>query len=237
MKYAEIAFLPFYDGALQFHIRRCARGSGRSRFRLLRAFFDRNTICPRYCIPATLLRQYDKMRGLFFVFRGRTTPDPTKTRPSNATDTRGVLFFHFIRQRPTPAPARHSIRREAKCPPAGAFRRSVTRVHRGEVGACTRSSAIPSDARRNACLQEHFDEAANEPRRGEVPTGEKCLRAGAFRRCGAQAPTGRSTDIGEMPACRSISTMRRTSPIGAKSAKRSPPPSDPCKEIPHIRSG
>ena len=38
---------------------------------------------------------------------------------------------------------------------------------------------------------------------------------------------------GEMPACRSISTMRRTSPIGAKSASRGIPPlSFPCKGIP-----
>ena len=27
---------------------------------------------------------------------------------------------------------------------------------------------IPPDARRNACLQEHFDETAHEPHRGEV---------------------------------------------------------------------
>ena len=27
---------------------------------------------------------------------------------------------------------------------------------------------IPPGARRNACLQEHFDEAAHEPQRGEV---------------------------------------------------------------------
>ncbi len=30
------------------------------------------------------------------------------------------------------------------------------------------SPVIPSDARRNACLQEHSDEAAHEPHRGEV---------------------------------------------------------------------
>ena len=78
---------------------------------------------------------------------------------------------------------------------------------------------------------------AHAPIRHSIRSEEKCPPAGACRQIGAQAPSGRSTDIGEMPACRSISTRRRTSPIGAKSAKRSPPPSDPCKEIPHIRSG
>ena len=46
--------------------------------------------------------------------------------------------------------------------------KSAHEPHRGEVGACTRSSVIPSDARRNACVQEHFDDAAHEPHRGEV---------------------------------------------------------------------
>ncbi len=49
--------------------------------------------------------------------------------------------------------------------------------------------------RRNACLQEHFDEAAHELQRGEVPTQEKCLLAGAFRRGGARAPSGRSWGV------------------------------------------
>ena len=115
-------------------------------------------------------------------------------------------------------------------------------------------NVISSDARRNACLQEHSDEAAHEPQRGEVSearnppesdkkrgdpshsfgmtqgTGvlprhsrkEKCLLAGAFRRSGARAPKGRSTDMGGMPACRSIPTKRRTSPKGAKLGGRKP---------------
>ena len=45
---------------------------------------------------------------------------------------------------------------------------------------------------------------------------EECLLAGAFRRSGARAPTGRSTDMGGMPARRSIPPKRRTSPMRAK---------------------
>ena len=33
---------------------------------------------------------------------------------------------------------------------------------------CHSHHVIPPDARRNACLQEHFDGAAHEPRRGKV---------------------------------------------------------------------
>ena len=40
--------------------------------------------------------------------------------------------------------------------------------HRGEVGRACSLPVIPSDARRNACLQEHFDDAAHELHRGEV---------------------------------------------------------------------
>lgn len=156
MKYAEIAFLPFYDGALQFHIRRCARGSGRSRFRLLRAFFDRNTICPRYCIPATLLRQYDKMRGLFFVFRGRTTPDPTKTRPSNVTDTRGVPFSILYVSVPRPP-----------LPVIPSDARRNARLRERAVKSAHEPIGVKYRHERKARLQEHFD-AAHEPHRGEV---------------------------------------------------------------------
>ena len=139
MKCAEISFLPFHDDALQFPIRRCARGSGRSRFRLLRAHNarpDRNTT-----------RQCDRYTGsTFFVLYGS------------------------VPRLPLPA--------------------------------------VSSDTRRNACLQEHFDEAAHEPRRGEVPTWEKCLLAGAFRRCGARAPSGRSQQSEE--SSRSLSLTRRS---------------------------
>ena len=108
--------------------------------------------------------------------------------------------------------------------------------HRGSIPTKRRTSPKGAKYRhgRNACLQEHSDDAAHEPHRGEVPTWEECLLAGAFRRCGARAPSGRSTGgappppsfrptRGEMPACRSISTKRRTSPIGAKQRSEGSP--------------
>ena len=77
----------------------------------------------------------------------------------------------------------------------------------GEMPACRsiptkrRTSPIGAKSRhgRNACLQEHSDEAAHEPHRGEVPTWEKCLLAGAFRRSGARAPKGRSWGVPHFP--------------------------------------
>ena len=75
-----------------------------------------------------------EVRGeLVFAFYGRTTPDPTKTRPSNVTDTRGVPFFVLYASAPRPP-----------------------------------LPVIPSDARRNACLQERAVKSAHEPHRGEV---------------------------------------------------------------------
>ena len=54
-------------------------------------------------------------------------------------------------------PACRSISTKRRTSPNGA-----------KLGASPRSSVIPSDARRNACLQERFNDAAHEPQRGEV---------------------------------------------------------------------
>ncbi len=83
------------------------------------------------------------------------------------------------------------------------------RPTRGGMPACksipTKRRTSPNGAKyrhgRNACLQEHSDEAAHEPHRGEVSgqvraplprhsarREEECLLAGAFRRSGARAP-------------------------------------------------
>ena len=72
---------------------------------------------------------------------------------------------------------------------------------------------IPSDARRNACLQEHSDEAAHEPQRGEVPTWEKCLLAGAFRRSGAEPQRG---EVPTWEECLLAGAFRRS---GARAPK------------------
>ena len=76
---------------------------------------------------------------------------------------------------------------------------------------------------RNACLQKHSDEAAHEPQRGEVSgqgraplprhsvrREEECLLAGAFRRCGARAPKGRSWSFCDEESPRFLSLARRS---------------------------
>ena len=46
------------------------------------------------------------------------------------------------------------------------------------------SPVIPSDARRNACLQEHSDEAAHEPHRGEVSEARNPLARDRLQQTG-----------------------------------------------------
>ena len=86
--------------------------------------------------------------------------------------------------------------------------KGVGRKRQGDPSASLRSVFGMTKGRK------HSAETAHEPQRGEVPTqGEMPVSPFlSFR------PTR-----GEMPACRSISTMRRTSPNGAKFASRGAP--------------
>ena len=57
----------------------------------------------------------------------------------------------------------------------------------GVVGSLFKAPSqcvIPPDARRNACLQEHFDEAAHEPHRGEVSEARNPLARDRLQQTG-----------------------------------------------------
>ena len=63
-------------------------------------------------------------------------------------------------------PARHQPLQPSRLAPLGTL--PCTGRARVESARLPSRPVIPPDARRNACLQEHFDEAAHESRRGEV---------------------------------------------------------------------